>query len=147
MTSSHVDRPTIYFIEYRSHQQYGRVAVFRIINSSPHTFSYEGYDATFPLYEFRVQTTSGWQFQSPHWCPSGAEYRALTPKSSVEFEVYGRRGIDTAFAVGVCFEEGTPVELARRQGSELATFSRWFRRVTHVPAAQPELSWSQPINL
>jgi len=148
LSSTHNSKPKISFVEYRTHKDYGKVAVFRITNSSHRAFSYDGFEATLPLYMFGVQTGSGWELQGRGWwCGTGAEYRAIGPQISVDFEVLVRPGVDSPFAVGISFEEGTPKQIARRKGSRLATVGRWLRRVTHFPASQPVITWSQPTEL
>lgn len=148
LSSTHKSKPTISFVEYRNHKDYGKVAVFRITNSARHTFSYDGFETTMPLYMFGVRTVSGWHSQGSGWrCSTGAEYRAIGPQTSVEFEVVGRRGADSPFAVGICFEEGTPKQIARRKSSGLATVGRWLRSVMHFPASQTDITWSQLIEL
>lgn len=132
--------PTLQFVEFRK-TEYGRRAVFRIVNDSHTSFSFYG-EAGIPFYRWRLPTTKGWKVDTLGWCGTGAYFHDVLPHSSMEIitEMPAEKP-GTSYALGVHFEQETAKEAQERMYSRLTRFFQTVRYILHLPT-EPEPEWS-----
>ena len=137
--------PAIRFLEFRD-GQYGRVAVFRIVNDSDDPYTYVGYGPSSPLYSYRVPTASGWQSSSLGWCGTGAGAHTISPHTTTDFQVSlsPSSPLATPFAVGIHFQNGTAAEIQSRyrSRSRISEFFYWLRCRINPKYQGPQPTWS-----
>lgn len=137
------DEPSIKFVEFRTSPDGFPIGVFKMINPTGQSYTYEANFKETPETLGRLLLPSGWQ-TTPRDCGlCRGSFCELAPHSTRDFQLNLSNPPITDFAIGIHFLPGTPAENASKRGGipfyrNLPKFIRQF-----IPDSDP--TWSDSV--